>query len=136
MRQTLYSALGTHPFVPAASRLGAPILCQRCPNDALHPVHDWLSTPAQDVLLPLTPEEMVQLENLPNGEPFEDINGIQRGAVTDRDDCDCVSRACSHGDCEDCPNNMANCCDCSCHYTRSQPRSWTDRSEDFMKGGR
>jgi hypothetical protein len=86
MRPNLYSALGTHPFIPSASKLGAPILCQRCPNEAAHAVHDWLASATlsqlrteEYELLPMTPEEMVQLENLPNGEPFEDINGIQRG---------------------------------------------------------
>jgi hypothetical protein len=48
--------LGTHPFVPGPFKLGDPAPCRRCPNDAAHAVHDWLS--------PITPEEMVQLPNL------------------------------------------------------------------------
>jgi hypothetical protein len=61
------TTLGTHPFVPGASKLGAPIPCQRCTHDAAHPVHDWLSHTASwwtVVLAPITPEEMVQLPNL------------------------------------------------------------------------
>jgi hypothetical protein len=48
--------VGTHPFIPSAFKLGSVPVCQRCPNEAAHPVHDWLSA--------ITPEEMVQLPNL------------------------------------------------------------------------
>jgi hypothetical protein len=35
--------VGTHPFIPSAFKLGSVPVCQRCPNEAAHPTHDWLT---------------------------------------------------------------------------------------------
>lgn len=64
------TTLGVHPFIPGPFKLGSVPACQCCPNDACHPVHDWLTINAVDrqletfALSAITPEEMVQLPNL------------------------------------------------------------------------